>query len=175
MDSEVTHTDKIRKATIGDVVHLHGMINSLAEKGEMLPRALSDLYENLRDYYVVECEGRVIACCSLHIMWEDLAEIRSLAVETKHRKRGLGQALVARCLAEARELGLACVFTLTLRPGFFEQCGFRRVDMATLPRKVWGECFHCPKFPNCDEVALVYELNQASPAADSATAGAARE
>ncbi len=165
----------IRKATIKDVVHVQRMINALAEKGEMLPRALSELYENLRDYYVVEHNGRVIACCSLHITWEDLAEIRSLAVDSEHRNRGLGQALVACCLAEARELGLARVFTLTLRPSFFEQCGFRRVDMATLPRKVWGECFHCPKFPNCDEVALVYELDPVSSTTDSATAGTARE
>lgn len=155
--------DTIRKATIPDVTHVHRLVNVLADNGDMLPRALSDIYECLRDYYVVEREGRIVACCALHVCWEDLAEIRSLAVEDDWRGHGIGRALVNRCLDESRELGLATVFALTLRPEFFERCGFQREDMAALPRKVWGECFHCPKFPNCDEVALVYRL----PIADS--------
>lgn len=158
MEQQTTTDFAIRKARIGDVTAVHRLINSLAEKGDMLPRALSELYENLRDYYVVERGGRLVGCCALHIMWEDLAEVRSLAVTADERSQGLGQALVARCLEEARQLGIAQVFTLTLKPAFFERCGFRRVDMSALPRKVWGECFHCPKFPNCDEVALIYDV-----------------
>ena len=162
---------RIRKATIADVVTVHRLVNGLAETGVMLPRALSDLYENLRDYYVVEESGRVTGCCSLHICWEDLAEVRSLAVEADSQGRGLGRALVQQCLLEARELRVGMIFTLTLKPAFFETCGFRRVEMATLPRKVWGECFHCPKFPNCDETALVHEIDiaAASPVASMAS------
>lgn len=137
------------------MVAMHRLINELAEQGDMLPRALSEMYENLRDYYVVEAEGQLVACCALHICWDDLAEVRSLAVDEQVRMRGLGRALVDRCLAEAADLGLGQVFTLTLQPQFFERLGFRRVDVGNLPRKIWGECFRCPKFPNCDEVALV--------------------
>lgn len=157
-------TLQLRKATIGDVPNVHRLINTLADRGDMLPRALSDIYENLRDYYVIENGGRVVACCALHICWEDLAEVRSLAVEEEYRRQGLGRALVTQCIAEARSLGVRTLFALTLRPAFFEYCGFRRVDVAALPRKVWGECFHCPKFPNCDEVALVYDVASASAA-----------
>jgi amino-acid N-acetyltransferase len=158
-------TARLRKATIGDVPHVHRLVNSLADKGDMLPRALSDIYENLRDYNVIEDDGRVIACCALHICWENLAEVRSLAVEAPYQRRGLGRALVAQCLSEARGLGVSTLFALTLRPDFFESCGFRRVEVSALPRKVWGECFHCPKFPNCDEIALVYEVGE-PPTAD---------
>ena len=152
-DSRLT----LRKANIADVPQLHRLINSLADNGEMLPRALSDIYENLRDYSVAEDHGTVVGCCALHICWADLAEVRSLAVEGEYRGRGLGRSLVSRCVSEAQSLGVATVFALTLRPAFFENCGFRRVEMSALPRKVWGECFHCPKFPNCDEIALVFE------------------
>ncbi len=164
----------IRKARIQDVVLMHRLINELADQGDMLPRALSDIYENLRDYYVAEMEERMVACCALHICWEDLGEVRSLAVVGTLRRLGLGRALVNRCLAEARELGLARVFTLTLKPEFFERTGFRRVDVSHLPRKVWGECFHCPKFPNCDEVALLHELTPAAHSAGAAHAAPGR-
>jgi amino-acid N-acetyltransferase len=163
-------TALLRKATIGDVTHVHRLVNSLAEKGDMLPRALSDIYENLRDYYVIEDDGRVIACCALHICWENLAEVRSLAVEAAYQRRGLGRALVGQCLSEARALGVSTLFALTLRPDFFERLGFHRVEVSELPRKVWGECFHCPKFPNCDEVALVYEV-AATPTGDGQARG----
>jgi amino-acid N-acetyltransferase len=162
----------IRKATIQDVVVMHQLINELADQGDMLPRALSDIYECLRDYYVAEVEDRVVGCCALHICWEDLAEVRSLAVIKALQRRGLGRAIVNRCLEEARELGLAKVFTLTLKPEFFERIGFGRVDVGQLPRKVWGECFHCPKFPNCDEVALLHRVD-AEARTNTATAGRA--
>ncbi|MHB9090241.1 MAG: N-acetyltransferase [Chloroflexota bacterium] len=158
MEEHSLIASSIRKATIADVPTVHRLINGLADSGAMLPRALSDLYENLRDYYVVEQGGQVIGCCALHICWEDLAEVRSLAVDSDSQGRGLGRALVQQCLREARELKVGRVFTLTLKPAFFEACGFSRTDVASLPRKIWGECFHCPKFPNCDEVALVHEI-----------------
>ncbi|MHB1131443.1 MAG: N-acetyltransferase [Chloroflexota bacterium] len=169
---ETTANWTIRRARIQDVVVMHRLINELADAGDMLPRALSDIYENLRDYHVAETEDQVIACCALHICWENLAEVRSLAVQAPNRRRGLGRALVNHALNEAVALGLHQVFTLTLKPEFFEKVGFRRVEMTTLPRKVWGECFHCPKFPDCDEVALVWEQD-AEHAPAVATAGRA--
>ncbi len=147
-----------RKARIDDVPAMHRMINEHADAGAMLPRPLSELYELLRDYWVVEEGGEVVACCSLHVNWSDLAEIRSLAVDTRYQRRGLGRVLVGACVAEAREMGIKRVYALTRVPEFFESLGFTRIKMTELPRKVWGECFRCPKFPECDEVALVFDL-----------------
>lgn len=147
-----------RKARIADVPVMHRMINEHAEGGLMLPRPLSELYENLRDFWVVEVDGEVVACCALHVNWADLAEVRSLAVEKRFQRRGLGKALVDACRAEAREMGIARVYALTREPAFFESLGFLRIGVSELPRKVWGECIRCPKFPECDEVAVVFDL-----------------
>lgn len=148
----------VEKARIKDAADIHQLINYFAEKGEMLPRALSQIYENIRDYFVVRQGGRVIACAALHITWEDLAEVKSVAVAEDSQKHGIGVKLVEACLNEAKELGISTVFCLTYQPAFFEKCGFSQVDKMTLPRKVWGECYLCPKFPNCDEVALIYNV-----------------
>jgi amino-acid N-acetyltransferase len=102
--------------------------------------------------------GRVIGCCSLHIVWENLAEIRSLAVLATHQRRGIGRRLVEACIAEARELGIGRIFALTYEVDFFNRIGFRPVDKNMFPQKVWADCLHCPKFPNCDETALVLDL-----------------
>ena len=147
---------KIEKACIGDVSQMHRLINQFAERNEMLARSLSEIYENIRDYFVVREGDRVIACVALHVIWEDLAEIKSLAVAESGQKRGVGSQLVRACLEEAKELGLSTVFCLTYKPAFFERSGFSQIDKAELPQKVWTECFRCPKFPNCDEVALIY-------------------
>jgi len=149
---------KVEKAKISDATQMHQLINGFAGRGEMLARPLSEIYENIRDYYVVRQGERVLACVALHISWEDLAEIKSLAVSETYQKQGIGELLVAACLKEAGELGIATVFCLTYIARFFEKCGFSLVDKAELPHKVWGECYRCPKFPNCDEVALVYRL-----------------
>ena len=149
---------RVDKAKIGDAASMHPLINHFADQGEMLPRALSEIYENIRDYYVVRNEGKVIACAALRISWLDLAEIRSLAVEAKNQNQGIGSSLVQACLAEARELGIPTVFCLTRKPAFFEKHGFKLVDKMELPRKVWAECYRCPKFPNCDEVALICHI-----------------
>lgn len=152
---------KVEKARISDAQQMHVLINSFANKGEMLPRALSDIYENLRDYYVIrDNDERVLACVALHISWADLAEVRSLAVDKETHFKGLGRMLVKECLQEADQLGIATVFCLTYKPDFFKKCGFEDIDKMELPRKVWSECFHCPKFPDCDEVALVYKFKQ---------------
>ena len=147
---------KIEKACIGDVSQMHRLINQFADRNEMLARSLSEIYENIRDYFVVREGDRVIACVALHVIWEDLAEIKSLAVAESGQKQGVGSQLVKACLEEAKELGLSTVFCLTYKPAFFERAGFSQIDKAELPQKVWTECFRCPKFPNCDEVALIY-------------------
>ena len=149
---------KPEKARVSDVPQMHKLINYFADKGEMLARSLSEIYENIRDYFVVRQGERVIACVALHISWSDLAEIKSLAVADDSQRKGIGDQLVEACLREAKELGIPTIFCLTYKPAFFEECGFSQVDKAELPRKVWGECYRCPKFPDCDEVALIYHL-----------------
>ena len=149
---------KPEKARVGDVPQMHRLINSFADKGEMLARSLSEIYENIRDYFVIRQGERVVACVALHVSWSDLAEVKSLAVADDSQQQGIGAQLIEACLKETKELGIPTVFCLTYKPPFFEKCGFSQVDKAELPRKIWGECYRCPKFPDCDEVALVYHL-----------------
>ena len=149
---------KVEKAKIADANPMHQLINYFADKNEMLPRALSDIYENIRDYFVVRLEQRIIGCTALHDNWIDLAEIKSLAVDEAKQHEGIGSLLLQACLDEARELGIAKVFCLTRRPDFFQKNSFRLIDKMELPHKVWAECYRCPKFPNCDEVALIFNI-----------------
>jgi amino-acid N-acetyltransferase len=149
---------KVEKARIGDVPQMHQLINYFADKDEMLPRSLSELYEGIRDCFVVRQDERVIACATLHVFWSDLAEIRSLAVAEGSQEKGIGGQLVKACLNEAEALGIGTIFCLTYKPSLFEKFGFSQVDKMELPRKVWTECYRCPKFPDCDEVALIYHL-----------------
>ena len=149
----------IRKARIADVVEIQKMLRDFAETGSLLARSLSELYTTLRDIVVFEDEaGRILGCCCLHIVWEDLAEIRSLAVLESHRHHGIGGRLVEACVSEAKALGICRLFALTYEVGFFEHLGFRLVDKNMFPQKVWADCLHCPKFPNCDESALVLDI-----------------
>jgi amino-acid N-acetyltransferase len=149
---------KVARATISDAARIHQLVNFFSQSGEMLPRALSEIYENIRDFLVVRDDKEVIGCAALHITWSDLAEVRSLAVSEDKHKKGIGAALVQACLEEARGLGIETVFCLTYKPGFFEKQGFKQADKGELPRKIWGECYRCPKFPDCDEVALICRL-----------------
>ena len=148
----------VEKAGIKDAAAIHQMVNYFADRGEMLPRSLSEIYENIRDYFVIRQGERVIACAALHVSWEDLAEVKSLAVTAESQKQGIGAQLVAACLNEAKGLGIPRVFCFTYQPAFFEKLGFCLIDKMELPRKVWGECIRCPKFPDCDEVALLREM-----------------
>lgn len=150
----------VRKAKVRDVAPIQKMLAEFGRKGKLLARSLSELYSHLKDMVVAVDEetGEVVGCCSLHIIWEDLAEIRSLAVQESHQGRGLGRQLVEVCIREGRELGLQRLFTLTYETGFFERMGFRIVDKNVFPQKIWADCLHCPKFPDCDEVALVMDL-----------------
>lgn len=149
----------IRKGRTKDVKQIHSLINHYAQQGDLLPRSLNDLYECLRDFYVFEAEGHeIVGVCSLHINWEDLAEIRSLAVREHRSRQGVGTKLVQECLEEARRLEISRVFTLTYKPAFFERLGFRQIDKGELPQKIWGDCMKCFKFPECDEIALLLPL-----------------
>lgn len=149
---------KIRKAKIHDVKTIHKLINDFAKKGEMLPRSLNELYENIRDFYVAEEDNEIQGVCALHILWEDLAEVRSLVVKREYQKRGIGSDLVKKCLREARFFGVKNVFVLTYVPDFFKKLGFKEIEKSKLPQKIWGDCIKCPKFPECDEVALIYSF-----------------
>lgn len=149
---------KVEKAKISDVAQMHKLINYFADKGLMLPRPLSEIYENIRDYFVCKEDDRVIGCAALHVNWSDLAEIKSVAVAEDRHRQGIGDLLIDACLDEAQVLGIPTVFCLTYQPGFFETFGFSQLDKMELPQKVWSECFRCPKFPNCDETALIYHV-----------------
>jgi len=150
---------RAERAKITDVPSMHKLINFFADRGQMLPRPLSEIYENIRDYFVVRDGEIVVGCAALHVNWSDLAELRSVAVAEDHQKKRVGYVLVEACLEEARELGLPIVFCLTYKPGFFQKLGFEKVDKMELPQKVWNECYRCAKFPTCDEVALVRRLD----------------
>jgi len=149
---------KIRKAKIADLRKVHKLINDFAKREEMIPRSLNELYEDVRDFVVCEDNGTVCGVCALHIMWEDLAEIRSLAVDRGYQKIGIGKKLVERCLKEAKALGLKKVFALTYHPEFFRRMGFVDIDKSNLPQKIWGDCLRCPRFPECNEYAVIKNL-----------------
>lgn len=148
----------LRKAQIKDVKEIQKLLTFFANRGDMLSRSLSELYEAIRDFYIIEEEGRLLGVAALHIVWEDLAEIRSVAVAEDAGRKGSGTQVVQACLDEARELGLKRVFCLTYKPNFFAKFGFTIVDKAQLPHKVWGDCMKCVKFPDCDEIAMIMDL-----------------
>jgi len=152
----------IRKATLTDVKTIQSLVNQYADTGQMLPRTLNELYENMRDFSVCEEQGNLIGVCALHISWDGLAEIRSLAVQRDRAKKGIGTALVRQCLVEAGSLGVKRVFVLTYQEGFFRKLGFKDVDKKELPHKIWTDCLNCVKFPDCDESALIIEIPPAS-------------
>lgn len=149
----------VEKATINDAKYIHKLINYFAAKNLMLPRPLAQIYENIRDYFVIRQNDKLVACAALHVNWGDLAEIKGLAVDDDKRGQKLGGLLVQACLDEGKRLGIETIFCLTYEVSFFERLGFTRVDKRELPHKVWGECQICPKFPDCDEVALIYKVN----------------
>jgi amino-acid N-acetyltransferase len=151
----------IRKAVIKDIKPIYRLLGHYAEQGLLLPRSLSELYDHLRDFWVLvgeeDQESELLGVCALGICWEELAEIRSLAVVEKCQGKNMGRLLVERCLDEARTFGVKRIFTLTYVPEFFQRLGFRVVDKSVLPHKVWADCLKCTKFPDCDEIALILE------------------
>ncbi len=145
----------VRKAKIEDIKKIQHLINSFAKQDLMLPRSLNELYENLRDFWVAEEKKKMVGCCALHVSWEDLAEIKCLAVEKNRQGKGIGRELVEASINEARGMGAGKVFVLTYKPGYFKKFGFKKVKHTDLPHKVWAECINCCKFPNCQETALL--------------------
>ncbi len=140
---------------MGDVKKIHSLLNHFADKGQLLGRSYSALYDQLRDFKVWAGEDEeLLGVCALHIIWEDLAEIRSLAVREDMQGQDIGKGLVRACLEEAGYFCIGKVFTLTYQPGFFRKQGFADVDKKELPHKIWSDCINCPKFPDCDEEAL---------------------
>ena len=148
----------LRKAQIQDVKEIQKLLTFFANRGDMLSRSLSELYEALRDFYIFEEDGKLLGTAALHIVWEDLAEIRSVAVAEDAGRKGVGTQLVQACIDEARAIGLKRLFCLTYKPDFFGKFGFRIVDKSELPHKVWGDCMKCVKFPDCDEIAMIMDL-----------------
>jgi len=147
----------IRKAMLSDVKTIHKIISGQARHGHVLARAMTDLYAQIRDFTVLvdESSGEIVGCGALRIVWEDLAEIRSVAVRSSFQKTGLGSRLIESLIQEADAMGIRRVFVLTYRVRLFERLGFQQMDKNMLPHKIWADCINCPKFPECDEIALV--------------------
>ena len=148
----------IREATVEDVEDIVNLINYHASKGLMLPKTPYKVYSNIQNFFVVEEEGKVVGCVSLNVLWKDIAEICSLAVDSNYFGRGIGRMLISKCIEKARKLKLERVIALTYQDKFFEKMGFVLSDKDKFPRKLWRECLECPKLEVCDEKAYVYEL-----------------
>ncbi len=149
----------VRKATVKDVKQIYSLIQPFVREGKLLPRSLGELYSRVRDFYVGVIDGKVVGCCGLRVMWDDLAEIFSLAVSKPMQNRGIGRRLIGACIDEARKLEISRVFVLTYEQHLFERMGFKVVDKNIFPQKIWEDCLKCSKFPNCDEVALLLSIN----------------
>jgi len=146
----------VRKAVLNDAEQIHKLINSFADRKLMLARSLNYVYEKIREFWVYGKKSKILGCCSLNIVgWQNLAEIKSLAVDGRQQRRGIGKALVGACLEEAGSLGIKKVFVLTYEPGFFRKLGFHLIEKEKLPHKIWADCLNCPEFPDCKEVALI--------------------
>ena len=144
-----------RKARFDDIESIFGLVHIYAAQGEMLPRSRNMLYENLRDMVIAESGSEVVGVGALHIMWDRLAEVRMMAIAPAYMRRGIGTEIVRWLLDEGDALGIEKVFTLTYKPDFFRKLGFIRISREELPQKVWKECIDCPKYPNCDEIAMI--------------------
>lgn len=148
----------IRKPEVKDVRAIYCLVNKFAKKDEMLPRSLNEIYENIRDFFICMDKNKLLGTAALHVLWEDLAEIRSVAVENRYQGKGIGKKLIEECLKEAKTLGVKRVFALTYNPEFFRKLGFKDIDKNALPQKIWGDCLKCAEFPECKEVAVIKEL-----------------
>ncbi|MHC4457047.1 MAG: N-acetyltransferase [Planctomycetota bacterium] len=146
---------KVRNAKISDVKAIYSLINYYAERDKMLFRSMADIYENLQSFIIAELDGIIVGCCGLEIIWSDLAEIKSLAVDEANIGSGVGKSLVTAAVEKVSQLGLPQIFALTLDPAFFEKLGFKKVEKDALPMKVWSDCAKCPKQQNCDEIAVI--------------------
>jgi amino-acid N-acetyltransferase len=159
--SNITSTEvKIRKAVMPDALQIQTLVNYYAKTEIMLPKSLNQLYENIRDYLVLEKDDKVVGCGALHFFWEDLAEVRSLAVDPEYAKSGYGSLIVNHLVEQAREYKVKRVFCLTLAPKFFDRLGFVEVPHSELPQKVYKDCINCVKLGKCDEIAMIKQLEE---------------
>lgn len=149
---------EFRKARFSDVEQIHKLVNDYAAEGLMLARARNVLYETLREFILAEDDGMIVGVGALHLIWDSLAEVRTMAVAPAYKGQGVGRQIVEQLLEEGRELGVTQIFALTYQPGFFAKLGFHEVPKEELPHKVWKECINCPKFPNCDETAVTINI-----------------
>ncbi len=149
----------LRKATPADVKSIHALLQLYGRKGELLARPLSELYDHIRDFWVYEDTGEILGCSALQFCWEDLAEIRSVAVIEKAHAKGIGTLLVDRTIQEAESYKIPKLFTLTYRPTFFKRFGFNQIDRADLPIKIWSGCITCVNFPDCNEIAMMKTIS----------------
>ncbi len=148
----------VRPAAIGDVPYIHHLLEIYAAQGNLLPRTMNELYRHLRDFFVIDVDGRVAACGALEIFTDNLGEVRSLVVDDEFKGRGFGRLLVERIAEEARAIGLKRLMALTYVAPFFHKLGFKTVAKDTLPEKVWSVCVKCYKFNSCDETAVLLEI-----------------
>ncbi|MGQ9858376.1 MAG: N-acetyltransferase [Thermodesulfobacteriota bacterium] len=148
----------LRKAKVADARAIHRVLETYAARGLLLQRPLWDIYSHIREFHVWEEDGILVGVCALHIVWEELAELRSFCVMESHRGRGIGRMLATASIEEGQELGVRRVFVLTYIPNYFRKMGFHEVEKSELPQKVWADCIHCVKFPECDEIPLLKEL-----------------
>jgi amino-acid N-acetyltransferase len=148
----------VRPARVADATPILELVNRLAQEQIMLPRSPMSVLENIRDFVIAERGGVFLGCGALHVVWSDLAEVRSLAVHSGERGSGVGRRIVDRLVADALDLGIPSLFAFTYVPGFFGKLGFRVVQHESLPHKVFSDCMHCPKFMSCDEIAMIREL-----------------
>ena len=146
----------IRKARISDAKRIQNIVNIYAEEKKMLSRSLNNIYEHIRDFFVYEDDnGQIQGCCAIHVVWEDLAEIKAMAVTKENCGKGIAKDMVNACIEEGIEMGVKRFFALTYVDDFFKKLGFEIIDRDDLPHKVWRECINCPKFPDCDEIAVL--------------------
>lgn len=152
---------QIRKAKATDVPQIYALLKELGEKGLMLPRSLSEIYDVIRAFFIAHPTGspeKVIGACAMQVCWQDLGEIRSLSVSQEYRGYNLGKRLVEACEEDARELGLNRLFVLTYIPDFFIKINYQLIDKSQLPHKIWADCLKCVKFPECGEIAMEKKL-----------------
>ena len=150
---------KYRRAKFSDVESIHQIVNFYAEQGLMLARSRNSIYESLRDFILAEDNGTVVGVGGLHLVWDELAEIRAMAIAPEYAGKGIGMSIVEQLAEDARELGVKTLFTLTYQPGFFAKANFHEVPKEQLSQKVWKDCINCSKFPNCDEIAMIRPLD----------------
>lgn len=155
-----TKAYQVRPAVAGDVPAVHDLIKYHAQLGRMILRGFDELYADLRSFMVAEEKGTLLGCASVHLFWSDLAELKCVAVDDKHQRRGIGRAVVDACHEDLRRLGIKRAFTLTGATEFFEKLGYQVVAKDSLPRFIWGECVRCPSFPVCNEEAMVFDLTR---------------